>query len=202
MRQPSLRAQRSNPWLSKPRYGLLRGGCHRARIRATRWLAMTKWRQSVGWAKAQLRRAHHLSPITHPNGGHASLCPPYRTKPICPTGDLLRAQAQLHATARDKLARRANHQKTCPAPFAKIFCFRSHPNQSDNFAVSLQMRGARERHERAVRCGGRGRRARRTRRMRTVKSCGSGAAVLASSCADSICAATEAKEPFSGKSTK
>jgi hypothetical protein len=24
-----------------PRYGLLRGACHRARIRATRWLAMT-----------------------------------------------------------------------------------------------------------------------------------------------------------------
>src|ERR1043165_4616024 len=42
------------------------------------------------------------------------------------------------------------------------------------------MRGARERHERAVRCDGRGRRERRARRMRTVKSCGSGVAVLAS----------------------
>ena len=32
---------------------------------------------SVGWAKARMRRAHHLScsPI---HGGHASLCPPYR----------------------------------------------------------------------------------------------------------------------------
>jgi hypothetical protein len=45
--------------------------------------------------------------------------------------------------------------------------------------VSRQMRGARERHERAVGCGGRRWRARRTRRKRTVKSCGSGAAVLA-----------------------
>jgi hypothetical protein len=27
-----------------PRNGLLRGACHRARIRATRWLAMTVWR--------------------------------------------------------------------------------------------------------------------------------------------------------------
>ena len=45
--------------------------------------------------------------------------------------------------------------------------------------VSRQMRGARDRHERAVRCDGRKRRARRTRRTRTVKSCGSGAAVLA-----------------------
>jgi hypothetical protein len=41
------------------------------------------------------------------------------------------------------------------------------------------MRGARDRHERAVRCDGRGWRDRRTRRKRTAKSCGSGAAVLA-----------------------
>jgi hypothetical protein len=39
--QPSLRAQRSNPFLGWARHGLLRGACHRARIRATRWLAMT-----------------------------------------------------------------------------------------------------------------------------------------------------------------
>ena len=45
--------------------------------------------------------------------------------------------------------------------------------------VSPQMRGARDRHERAVRCDGRGWRARRTRLKRTAKSCGSGVAVLA-----------------------
>ena len=45
--------------------------------------------------------------------------------------------------------------------------------------VSRQMRGVGHRHERAVRCDGREWRDRRTRRMRTVKSCGSGAAVLA-----------------------
>jgi hypothetical protein len=33
--------RRSNPWRGKWRGGLLRGACHRARIRATRWLAMT-----------------------------------------------------------------------------------------------------------------------------------------------------------------
>src|SRR5260370_7786255 len=33
--------RRSNPALVMPCYGLLRGACHRARIRATRWLAMT-----------------------------------------------------------------------------------------------------------------------------------------------------------------
>ena len=45
--------------------------------------------------------------------------------------------------------------------------------------VSPRLRGARDRHERAVRCDGRERRDRRTRRKRTAKSCGSGAAVLA-----------------------
>src|SRR5258708_23892504 len=39
--KPSLRAQRSNPFLLGARHGLLRGACHRARVRATRWLAMT-----------------------------------------------------------------------------------------------------------------------------------------------------------------
>jgi len=37
--------------------------------------------------------------------------------------------------------------------------------------------------------------------MRTVKSCGSGAVVLAPSLREAA-QATEAKEPFSGKSTK
>ena len=42
------------------------------------------------------------------------------------------------------------------------------------------------------------------RRRRTVKSCGSGAVVLALSPQgrESVLRATEAKEPFSGKSTK
>jgi len=37
-------------------YGLLRGACHRARIRATRWLAMTKLHLRCGKAT---RRANH-----------------------------------------------------------------------------------------------------------------------------------------------
>jgi hypothetical protein len=36
------RLRRSNPSRGKRRDGLLRGACHRARIRATRWLAMTR----------------------------------------------------------------------------------------------------------------------------------------------------------------
>src|SRR6266480_6309573 len=41
--EPSLRGakRRSNPWRCERIEGLLRGACHRARIRATRWLAMT-----------------------------------------------------------------------------------------------------------------------------------------------------------------
>jgi hypothetical protein len=46
-------------------------------------------------------------------------------------------------------------------------------------SVSRQTRGARDRHERAVRCDGREGRARRTRLKRTAKSCGPDAAVLA-----------------------
>jgi hypothetical protein len=63
------------------------------------------------------------------------------------------------------------------------------------------MRGVGHRHERAVRCDGRRWRDRRSRPTRTVKSCGSGAAVLASSLREGA-QATEAKQPFSGKSTK
>jgi hypothetical protein len=59
------------------------------------------------------------------------------------------------------------------------YCFRSHANQIHNSVCLTRLRGARDRHERAVGCDGRGWRARRTRRKRTVKSCGSDAAVLA-----------------------
>jgi hypothetical protein len=52
-----------------------------------------------------------------------------------------------------------------------------------------------------VRCDGRGWRDGRSCLTRTVKSCGSGAAVLASSLREGA-QATEAKQPFSGKSTK
>jgi len=52
--------------------------------------------------------------------------------------------------------------------------------------VSRQMRGDRDRHERAVGCGGRELRGRRARMKRTAKSCGPDAAVLASSRAGSF----------------
>jgi len=44
--------RRSNPVLQLPLYGLLRGACHRARIRATRWLAMTVYYASHSQASS------------------------------------------------------------------------------------------------------------------------------------------------------
>jgi len=62
------------------------------------------------------------------------------------------------------------------------------------------MRDARDRHERAVRCGGREWRTRRRRRKRTAKSCGPDAAVLASSSREArLSRATVAKEPLTGE---
>ena len=45
--------------------------------------------------------------------------------------------------------------KSCPALPAKIFRFRSHANHRHNSARLTRLRGARHRHERAVRCDGR-----------------------------------------------
>src|ERR1700756_3841639 len=44
------RQRRSNPFLRLPRDGLLRGACHRARVRATRWLAMTAPSTELTWS--------------------------------------------------------------------------------------------------------------------------------------------------------
>ena len=76
-------------------------------------------------------------------------------------------------------ARRANHQKSVESLARKYSAFVLTQITGITPPVSRQMRGARERHERAVRCDGRGRRRRRTRLKRTAKSCGSDVAVLA-----------------------
>ena len=62
---------------------------------------------------------------------------------------------------------------------AKIYRFHRRPNQPHNSARLTQLRDARDRHERAVRCDGREACADVARVKRTAKSCGSGAAVLA-----------------------
>jgi hypothetical protein len=76
-------------------------------------------------------------------------------------------------------ARRANHQKPVQSLARKYSAFVLTQITGITPPVSPQMRGARERHERAVRCDGRGRRDRRARFKRTAKSCGSGVAVPA-----------------------
>jgi len=82
----------------------------------------------------------------------------------------------------DKTTRRANQSKVCPALRAKIFRLTRRATQRYLLAPSHPIGGAgRDRHERAVRCGGRDMRGRRARMKRTAKSCGPDAAVLASS---------------------
>jgi len=123
---------------------LLRGACHRARVRATRWLAMTV---------EELRRPQRKH---NPGSG---------LRQINPTGKSLlifRSSSQARESKIFRFTRRANHHyKLAP----------SHP-----------MRGAaRDRHERAVGCGGREACERRAQAVRTAKPCGPGAPTLASS---------------------
>ena len=57
----------------------------------------------------------------------------------------------------------SDFQKSCQAPFAKIFLFSPTQISSLIRAVPSHKRGVRDRHERGAGCGGRGQRARRTR---------------------------------------
>ena len=111
--------------------------------------------------KGAKRRAHHLSPIALLDGGHASafalratarqvrFAHPTDCELICFTRKR-NLGAQLRQTGTT-----GKSPKTCPALRVKIFCFRSHANHRHNSARLTQLRGARHRHERAVRCDGR-----------------------------------------------
>jgi hypothetical protein len=78
--------------------------------------------------------------------------------------------------------------KTCPVPRTKINRFTRQGKSRLNPLVSPDARGDRDRHERAVGCGGRGGALDETRSSRTVKSCGPGAPMLASSSREVILA--------------
>ena len=80
----------------------------------------------------------------------------------------------------DKATCRANQQKPVESLAQKYSAFVLPQISGITPRVSRRMRGARERHERAVGCDGRSWRRRRTRLKRTAKSCGSDVAVLAS----------------------
>ena len=106
--------------------------------------------------------------------GHAVALPTY----ALPTDLLLRTSTTSCGGLR-QTGTTGKSVKTCLALCAKIFRFRSHPNQSHNSACLTADEG----RSRSSRTRGEMRwtrwRARRTRRTRTAKSCGSGAAVLA-----------------------
>ena len=72
-----------------------------------------------------------------------------RCELICPL-----AQAQFHASACGKLARRANHSKPVHPLARKYSAFVLTQITGITPPVSRQMRGVGHRHERAVRCGG------------------------------------------------
>jgi hypothetical protein len=79
-------------------------------------------------------------------------------------------------SACDKITRRANQSKPCPALPRKKFLLPRRGKSVAYLRPSHPMRGAdRGRHERAVGCGGRGGCDRRARLKRTAKSRGSGA---------------------------
>jgi hypothetical protein len=88
---------------------------------------------------------------------------------------------------RHALPRRKRQSLICPTGqdlARKIFLFFRNANQA-NMGLSHPTKGAaRDRHERAVGCGGRGTCERRVHVKRTAKSCGSGAPMLALSRAD------------------
>ena len=78
-----------------------------------------------------MRRAHHLSSTSPLDGGHALLCPPYEAthrELIC-----LACKRNLDARLR-QTGTTGKSPESCPAPFAKIFCFRSHANHRHNSA--------------------------------------------------------------------
>jgi len=115
-------------------------------------------------------------PIEPQDGGHASLCPPYCSSDLLvASADSVHDLRQINTTGKSLLIFRnrvkSSAQKYSAFAFAQIS--RITP------PVSPDERGARERHERAVGCGGRRWRDRRARRRCTAKSCGSGVAVLA-----------------------
>src|SRR5258708_12590300 len=61
------------------------------------------------------------------------------TNRLCPTGKSLRV-----------------FRNGCPAPFAKIFCFASDPNQFTDLRRPVPEEGRCARHQRGAGCGGRG----------------------------------------------
>ena len=135
-------------------------------------------RPSFGWQAR--RRAHY-----HRQVGTLALCPPYRRwlrRLIClPRKRKFRAgSATINTTGKSLLIIRNRVKPSAQKYSAFVLAQISRITPP----VSPDERGARERHERAVRCDGRGRRDRRTRLKRTAKSCGSDVAVLALSPGD------------------
>ena len=87
------RLRRSNPCFRKGIDGLLRGACHRARIRATRWLAMTKKRTKRATFQPPFRRwfgAHYWQVYLRPSSPRNGV-PGMQTRFPCQRATLITA---------------------------------------------------------------------------------------------------------------
>ena len=96
---------------------------------------------------------HHLAGVLMV--GTLSLCPPHEPGCELICFALKRNFVPSRATNWHDGQITSDFPKSCQARESKIFHFRSHPNQSHNFARLTADEGRSRRHERAVRCGGR-----------------------------------------------
>jgi hypothetical protein len=104
------------------------------------------------------RRSCKASVCAIRSGGHSSARVPAHRRAHAGywlRADLLCAQARLHETACDQLARRANHLNPVQSLSQKYSAFVLTQITRITPPVSRRMRDARDRHERAVRCDGR-----------------------------------------------
>jgi hypothetical protein len=83
--------------------------------------------------------------------------------------------SEISQHGRDKITRRANHPKPVQPRCEKYFCFSEMQIRLLIWPSHPRRGAARDRHERAVGCGGRGCCDGRARLTRTAKACGSGA---------------------------
>jgi hypothetical protein len=136
---PSLRAQRSNPWLRTIRYGLLRRCAPRNDEEADGVSQRAEKQRRGAWVPAFSRTKLRLCiralradlPSWQSNFG-------IRAAANQPDGQIT-----------------SDYQKSCQAPESKIFLFSSDPNQFTD-SLSRPTRGAiARRHERGAGCGGR-----------------------------------------------
>src|SRR3954453_24250521 len=104
------RLRRSNPCLSLWRDGWLRGACHRARIRATRWLAMTDERDSAILVRLA-KRIWMMTPSREHQAPGTAVQSTIRSRPSDRNGRTARRAARCPSVSRHFLQARVRPQR-------------------------------------------------------------------------------------------